>query len=178
MIVLNIFGGPGAGKSTSAAGLFHLMKNEGLRVELITEYAKDIVWADRHKELNDQLYITAKQNHRLFLLKDKVDYCITDSPLLLSLVYCRMMPSSFSPFVMDLFHEYDNVAFVLKRTKPYLLFGRSQTEEEARFLDANIIQLVTKNVPPNRIAEFDGDQHAPKHMMTWLKERKEYNLHV
>ena len=178
MIVVNIFGGPGAGKSTAAAGLFHLMKNEGFKVELVTEYAKDIVWADRHKELNDQLYITAKQHHRLFLLKDKVDYCITDSPLLLSLVYCRMMPSSFAPFVMDLFHEYDNVAFILKRTKPHLLFGRSQTEEEARFLDSSITRLVTSNVPPNRIVDIDGDSYAPTHMLEWIRLGKDLAHHV
>lgn len=178
MIVLNVFGGPGAGKSTSAAGLFHLMKNDGYRVELVTEYAKDIVWADRHKELNDQLYITAKQNHRLFLLKEKVDYCITDSPLLSALVYSRMMPSSFAPFVTDLFHEYDNVAFIIQRHKPYLLFGRAQTEEEARHLDTSILQLVTKNVPPNRIIEIVGDNHSSDAMYTSFTERKGFAHHV
>lgn len=172
MKVVNLFAGPGAGKSTTAAGLFHIMKQEGYKVELVTEYAKDIVWADRHKELNDQLYISAKQNHRLFLLKDKVDYCITDSPLLLCIVYSRMMPQSFFPFMKDLFHEYDNLAVILNRTKPYVLFGRSQTEDEAKDLDRQIHSLVTSCVPPNAIMTTNGDSDAPAQILRWIKERE------
>jgi len=169
MKVVNLFAGPGAGKSTTAAGLFHIMKQDGYKVELVTEYAKDIVWADRHKELDDQLYISAKQHHRLFLLKDKVDYCITDSPLLLCLVYNRMMPSSFSPFIKDLFHEYDNIAVILRRTKPYVLFGRSQTEDEAKDLDRQIHSLVYSQVPPNKIIEANGDSEAPRQILDWIE---------
>jgi tRNA uridine 5-carbamoylmethylation protein Kti12 len=172
MKVVNLFAGPGAGKSTTAAGLFHIMKQEGYKVELITEYAKDIVWADRHKELNDQLYITAKQNHRQFLLKGKVDYAITDSPILLCCVYSRMMPQSFQPFVKDVFHEYDNLAVILKRTKPYILFGRNQTEEEAKDLDRQIHSLVYSCVPPNAIIELNGDSDAPAQLLQWIKERE------
>lgn len=168
MKVVNLFGGPGAGKSTTAAGLFCAMKHHGYRVELVTEYAKDIVWADRHKELNDQLYITAKQHHRIFLLKDKVEFCITDSPIVMSLVYSRIMPSSFHPFVKDLFREYDNMAVMLNRTKPYVLFGRSQTEEEAKDLDRQIHTLVRTLVPPNKILTTDGNQNAPERILEWL----------
>lgn len=171
MKIINLFGGPGCGKSTTAAGLFYRMKHAGIRVELVTEYAKDIVWADRHKELDDQLYITAKQYHRLFLLKEKVHYCITDSPLLLSLIYNRTMPSSFIPFVKDIFHEYDNMAVILKRTKPYMLFGRNQTEEEAKALDDQITSLVYSTVLPPQIMETDGNVHAPDHIFTWIKEK-------
>ncbi len=39
-----MFGGPGTGKSTSAAGLFFKMKLAQMEVELVTEYAKDLVW--------------------------------------------------------------------------------------------------------------------------------------
>jgi tRNA uridine 5-carbamoylmethylation protein Kti12 len=170
--VINLFAGPGCGKSTTAAGLFFLMKHEGYRVELVTEYAKDITWADRCKELNDQLYITAKQNHRQFLLRDKVDYCITDSPLLICLVYARMMPSSFAPLVKDLFQEYDNLAVTLKRVKPYVVFGRTQTEEQARELDRQIGHLVDSCVSPDKIMETDGDFRAAENIFTWIKERE------
>lgn len=171
MRVINLFGGPGCGKSTTAAGLFYQMKHDGQRVELVTEYAKDIVWADRHRELDDQLYITGKQHHRLFHLKNKVDYCITDSPLILSLVYNRTMPQSFHPFVIDVFHMYDNYAIILKRTKPYMLFGRTQTEEEARELDRQIFSLVNTVVPQDNILHIDGDTDAPKNIFAWIKER-------
>ena len=43
MKVINLFAGPGAGKSTTAAGLFHLMKIAGMNVELVTEFSRSWV---------------------------------------------------------------------------------------------------------------------------------------
>ena len=86
--VINLFGGPGCGKSTTAAGLFHLMKLNEMNVELVTEYAKDLTWEERFGTLaNDQLYVFAKQQKRLQVLKNKVRYVVTDSPLILGLSY-------------------------------------------------------------------------------------------
>lgn len=42
--VINLFGGPSAGKSTLAAGVFYNLKCMGINCELITEYPKDKVW--------------------------------------------------------------------------------------------------------------------------------------
>ena len=64
-IVINIFGAPGAGKSTTAAALFALMKLEGYKVELVTEHAKDLTYSESFKELNDQLKVFGEQNHRM-----------------------------------------------------------------------------------------------------------------
>jgi pantothenate kinase len=41
--IINVYGGPGAGKSTSAAYLYYLLKVAGKNVELVREYVKD--WA-------------------------------------------------------------------------------------------------------------------------------------
>ena len=41
-IVINLFGAPGAGKSTGAAYIFALLKMAGIEAELVTEFAKDI----------------------------------------------------------------------------------------------------------------------------------------
>lgn len=45
--VINIFGAPGCGKSTTAAGLFWRMKCDDMSVELVSEYAKACVFEDR-----------------------------------------------------------------------------------------------------------------------------------
>jgi tRNA uridine 5-carbamoylmethylation protein Kti12 len=86
-LVVNLFGGPGCGKSTTSAGLFHDMKKKSLNVELVTEYAKELVWSDSISAMSDQLYLLANQNRRLDRLVGKVDYVITDAPLLLSAYY-------------------------------------------------------------------------------------------
>jgi len=80
MKVINLFGGPGSGKSTTAAGLFQKMKLKHMSVELISEYAKKLVYSNRLENMLDQQeYIFAKQNNMLHMLRDKVDFVITDS---------------------------------------------------------------------------------------------------
>ena len=55
MKVINLVGGPGCGKSTTAAGLFYELKRRDYSVELVTEYAKSRVWEDSLRTLNDQI---------------------------------------------------------------------------------------------------------------------------
>ena len=43
MILANLFGAPGAGKSTGAAYVFSKLKMAGINAELVTEFAKDKV---------------------------------------------------------------------------------------------------------------------------------------
>lgn len=144
MLVVNLFAGPGAGKSTTAAGLFHRLKLAGVNCELVTEYAKDKVWEQSTKVLDDQLYVFAKQHHRLHVLRGNVDVAITDSPLPLSLVYNTGVTAdpgvaeSFESLVWSLFETFRNLNVLLLRTKPYNPIGRNQTEQEARSLDDKI----------------------------------------
>ena len=85
--VINLIGSPGSGKSTLAALLFGEMKKLGYSVDLVTEYAKELVWEERNATFDDELYIFAKQNHRIFRLNEKVDFIVTDAPLLQKLYY-------------------------------------------------------------------------------------------
>ena len=63
--IINFFGGPGIGKSTQAAGLFYLMKRDGLSVELTEEFPKVLSWEGNVSGLKDQLYITANQHRNI-----------------------------------------------------------------------------------------------------------------
>lgn len=153
MKVINIWGGPGAGKSTTAAGVFHEMKKLRLEVELVTEYAKDMTWEGRTNVLTDQLYILAKQNRRIHRLKDKVDWVVTDSPIPLGLMY---MPANyyptFEPFVRDVWNSYDNISFLLSRDFAYQPIGRNQTLEQAEVIDSDIqVFLDSRNIPYHRV---------------------------
>ena len=143
--VLNIWGGPGVGKSTTAAGLFYEMKKAKLNVELVTEYAKDAVWERRYDLLDDQIYIFAKQHRRITRLNGHgIDWVITDSPLPLGLIYMRedMPAKSFPSTVMEVFSTYKNYNFLLQRHWEYNPVGRNQKDvEEAKVFDAKVVKL-------------------------------------
>ena len=148
---INIFGGPGIGKSTVAASLFVEMKKMGLNVELVTEVAKDFVWEDRATTLTIQPYITIKQFRNLVRLKGKVDYVITDAPVLLGCMYADRyaptLPVSYKQFIVDLHRQELNpsINLVLQRSFEYDSNGRYQTEEEARELDIDIMRVLNDN---------------------------------
>jgi hypothetical protein len=160
-LVVNLYGGPGTGKSTTAAHLFALLKiDDILRVELCREYAKGVVYEDRLYLLEDQLYIFAKQNRKMARLNGKVDFIITDSPLLMSYHY-----SGYDPFYKDLVLRYlsnfDNIHIFLDRVKPYRKLGRIQTKKEAMKMDEQMkgmlmdLKLDYTQIPANEKAAYE-----------------------
>lgn len=159
MIVVNLFGGPGCGKSTTAAGLFYKMKLDKHRVELVQEYAKDLTWEKRYGALENQAYVFAKQLQRLHRLEGQVDIAITDSPLLLSIMYTPPgYPSSFCPFVLDMIRRYNNLNYMLTREKEYQQYGRTQTEDEAKEIDHKTINVLDATMMKFRFIK--GDETA------------------
>lgn len=144
MLVVNLFGVPGAGKSTGAAYVFAQLKMKGINVELVTEFAKDKVWEDNTEVFKNQAYLFGKQSYRLSRCKDKVDVIVTDSPLPLSIFYNNdlNLTENFNKSVMDVFNSYNNINFLLLRTKPYNPIGRHQSEEESDALKQPMIDLL------------------------------------
>ena len=100
-IVINLIGSPGTGKSTLASELFSKMKWQGYDVELVSEYAKELVWEERTETFKNELYLFAKQHHRMFRLNNKVKYIITDRPLILSLFFVPTIFESF-PIIVSI----------------------------------------------------------------------------
>lgn len=159
MILVNLFAGPGAGKSTTAAGVFHELKMAGVNCEFVTEYAKDLTWEERHCTLKNQAYIFGKQVNRLHRLLGKVDLVVTDSPILLTLLYTPLSyPKSFEPFVKDIWNEYENENYFIDRVKAYNPSGRNQTEAESRKIDRDIISLLESEAV--KYTRVTGDRTA------------------
>jgi len=147
-MIINLYGGPGLGKSTTAAGVFSLLKLHGVNAELVTEFAKDLTWEERHKTLTNQYYIWGKQYHKMWRLRDEVDVIVTDSPLLLSLLYGKTC-ASFHETVIKTFNDtFNNMNYVLKRVKDYNPKGRNQTEQDARCIDAQVEQMLLREQIP------------------------------
>ena len=178
--IVNIFGGPGCGKSTTAAGLYRIMKLERINVEYVTEYAKDLSWQKRYEVLErDQLYVTAKQNRRLDILRDQVKWVVSDSPILTGFQY--MTPEIFGgdtqvfeKLVLQLWETYDNYNFFLDRKKPYNAVGRSQSEREAKVIDKNLHDMLLRYKIP--YTQIDGDENASENIWKELRRYRSSSL--
>lgn len=176
MIIVNLFGVPGAGKSTGAAYIFSQLKMKGINAELITEFAKDKVWENNQKVFKNQLYLFGKQSFRISRVEDEVDVIVTDSPLLLSIFYNQtpILGENFDKLVYDVFNSYNNVNYLITRTKPYNPAGRMQTEEESDSLAKPMINLLTAwNVPYKNVAgETAGYDTIVEDILQIIKEQE------
>ena len=143
-LIVNLFGGPGTGKSTLMAKIFSELKVQGYDCEMVTEFAKDLVWEKRNETFKDELYIFAKQNHRLFRVNGKVDIIVTDRPLLLTNAY-NQDDKELCSLCLKTFNQYNNLNFLLKRETVYQENGRNQSEKEAIQIDKITQGLLESN---------------------------------
>ncbi len=117
MKVINFFGAPGAGKSTTAMLLTSMFKQSQIDAEVSLEFVKEYIHAGNENLLAYQNYIFAQQERQLRILLDskEAEFVCTDSPLLLSVFYA---PEKYSVFFKDLvfevFNSYDNIKSKLR----------------------------------------------------------------
>ena len=146
-IVVNLFGPPGSGKSTGAAYIFSKLKMAGINAELVDEFAKAKVWEESKEVFNNQVYILGKQYFKMSRCADKVDVNVTDSPVLLSILYnnnSKILGKPFDDLVFNIFNSYNNKNYLINRVKPYNPKGRIQTEEESNALKQPLIDIMNK----------------------------------
>ena len=153
MLLINLFGGPGAGKSTGAAYIFSQLKMAGVNAELVTEFAKDKVWEGNKEVFKNQAYIFGKQYFKISRCADKVDVIITDSPLLLSIVYNDnpVLGDSFNETVKNVFSSFNSMNYILSREKEYNPVGRNQTESEAKEVDVQVRAMLDEEKIPYEV---------------------------
>lgn len=164
--VINLFAGPGAGKSTMAAGLFFKMKSADYKVELVTEYAKELVYDGAHRMLDCQMHVCNEQNKRQRRLVGKVDWIITDSPLLLATVHGKYDLDAVA-FAYENFGLYDNINVFVNRVKPYRTYGRRNSEASARAVDDKL----RKVLPAGLInLEVTGDEAGLNKLYKFIKD--------
>lgn len=163
MININLYGGPGTGKSTTAAGLFYKMKTDNFKVEYISEFAKELTFSEDMTRLKDQLLVLAEQHHRMFRLDGKVDFAIHDSPINMGQVYLDndVIPvREFKAFSDALFSRYNNINIFLQRNVEehgYQGYGRNQTLQEAIDKDNEIKEMLTDNGLDFHVIDMSSD---------------------
>ena len=180
-LVINFYGGPGTGKSTTATALFSLLKSNDINAEYVSEYAKQWAWEERKPISYDQFYFFGKQSRREYSLFNNVDVIITDSPVSLCSYYAAMFGKGNQPQVFnDMIKCYyamtkeDGHTYVhiwLNRKKKYNPKGRFQNEEEAKKIDKKMLSLLPKALNL-KFVKFDADKTASKNIFKYLKDKK------
>ena len=143
--LINIYGGPGAGKSTAAAGVFYNLKKLGYDCGLVTEMATELVYDEAFNVINDQLYLFAEQWHRTFRMLGKVDFIVTDSPFLLNIVYNKNDDKDFNRFIFSKIHSLDSLDFFINRSEVFSGVGRIHSLEQSKEIDKVIKKLAKEN---------------------------------
>jgi len=148
-LFVNLFGGPGTGKSTTAAGVFYRLKTQGTNAELIGEYAKDRTWLNDSSTLLCQPYVTSKQLFRQYRVNGKVDIAVTDSPFILGLCYPGFgNTDSWAKGVLEQFELFNNLNIFLERdleVHRYNPKGRNQNVDQAIEKDLDIKNMLVEH---------------------------------
>lgn len=158
MLVVNLFGEPGAGKSVTAAGLFYELSINGLRAELITEVAKGYAWEtpkDKdgnylpHPVFNQQILLLGEQNRLLERVKGKRDIAVMDSPLILPALYQpKNYFKHFENITIEQFNAYNNFNILLERNHVFDPEGRVHNEKQSNDVRSQLKEFLGKyNIP-------------------------------
>lgn len=164
-IVINAFAGPGAGKTTSCLEVAEKLKKQGFVTEYVQEYAKELVYdnnfimLDGHYE--HQFAILNEQMKRINRLYGKVDFIVTDSPILLNNTYLNEdknteVYSAYSDSVNKLYGLYNNFNYFVERdTSVFEKEGRIHNLEQSIAIDNEL-----KNMLHNNQIDFNVYTHA------------------
>jgi hypothetical protein len=178
MIVVNIFGAPGDGKSTTAALIFGALKHRSVKAELVTEAAKDWVWADAGSPLGWQPLLFGEQSWRVERLAGKVDVVVTDSPVLLcSLFAPPLVHPAFHDLVLWAHRRHPSVNLRVRRPpwRGFEKVGRKHTEKQSDALGENLDRLLSGSgvVPVEMASDAMAVPKALRHILPLLPERKD-----
>lgn len=166
MNLINLFGGPGSGKSTAAAHLFSSLKGKHIKTELVGEFAKELIYIGNEIQLVNQVFIMGSQYRKQKdLERYGVDVAVSDSPLQLQLTYCRAKPyyNELTALVNKLQEEFNNHNAFIKRVAPYQVHGRMQTEREADALS----QIIWDSMDGKFDIVVNGDAKGLKQLQSW-----------
>lgn len=167
--IVCLWGGPGTGKSTTCAGIFHRLKTMGFNTEMNREYIKEWVWEKRKVLPGDQVYVTAKQARReVIYMREGLDFIVSDSPLALATFY----GDTYDPFekfgqasksIVKQHHEickhygYKVEHFFLIRTKNYNPAGRNEDEQTAKEFDVKIREFLDSYPIKYNVVQCDAN---------------------
>jgi len=152
MVRIALLGAPGCGKSTLAAYVYAMLKDEGLDGDLVQEYIREHI--NKHKKVPSitfQSIVYERQLEKEKILPLDLDFFVTDSPHILSYIYASMyinysdidqvelLGDLYLKFLRESRTAYDLVYVLEHNHEPKMDDGvRYQTEDEMKVLKEGI----------------------------------------
>lgn len=155
-VLINMLGCPSSGKTSLSAKVFAQLKAMSLNAEYTPEFVKGWAWEGKTVGPFDQFYIFGKETHNQSRLFNKVDFVISDSPVMLTAFYHYFYNGDEAlNQVCKYFYELAEkkadikvINFFLPRKKKYIAKGRYQTQEEADRLAVQLKEWLDKEGYP------------------------------
>lgn len=156
MILIDLYGGPGAGKTTLSFYLMYRLKLAGVRAELVGEAAREHHIYDSTPGsvapplLDNQVLLAGQQFERILRLqRHNFEVAVNDSPLIQGMLYCEGQA------------YYDHLMKTIRSLEPYFETYKimvnprpgsydpesrvQRTEKEARALDKTVRKLAKED---------------------------------
>lgn len=159
MLLFNMHGGAGAGKSTAAAYLYTELKKAGFRIELVREKARDFIYAQSIRILDrNQFLVSAVQFEEVLKVKEAgFDIAVSDSPLCLGHIYGRLNGLDYTDelrtLVRKVENQFETLDVMLRRVQPFDREARIHDEQVSVKVDTMVRQEVG-----DFWLEIDGDE--------------------
>lgn len=143
-LVVNFFGGPGVGKTTTAARIFTALKMRGIDAELIDEVARTCIQTGQLGALDIQPYLFGQSLYRLKTTAKNTDVVIMDSPLLLNPIYDKRQSAGLKALCWEEHRLFPNLNIVLDRpaTMVHSTVGRVHDADQSEQLNKDIIRFL------------------------------------
>lgn len=156
-VLINAYAGAGAGKTTSCMDICAGLKKAGYSAEYIQEYAKELVYDGSNLldgTAEHQYEILKEQLKRQDRFMGKVDFIVTDSPILLNGMYNKELTPEYSDMLKQLHDQYETAGaknfnfFVTRDMNPdhFEKEGRIHTFEESKKIDQDVKDMLKENV--------------------------------
>lgn len=131
--------------------LFVHYKKRGRICEVLNELAREWAYVDRPIKSMDQLYLFATQMHRedTLLTRNKCEFVITDSPVMLNAFYGTLVSPELSEAYREFGRSFDgkfrsvNIFCPIDTTFEFHQEGRFHTRDAAMELQGKILEFAT-----------------------------------
>lgn len=183
--IINLIGAPSTGKSTAAASIFSDLKKLGFSIEYSFEVAKQLSYMNAKEYIENQIYVFSQQFTSQWSLIDKVEYVVTDSPLLLSSIYYEyyfnktkqnLFDNQYKELAIEFydntFMSFNNINFYIEVDKSiYNSEGRHHDKNDVDYIDELIrIKLYNKQIEHYKTNTYDVSSDVIKYIKGSLQE--------